>query len=304
MTRWVQLGLATLIALASSAACGDGADLSPDEEGPAGLRVASFDFAESELLAELYAQAIEASGVPVVRLGSVGPREIVAPAMELGHIDLVPEYLGTALEYAGSSEANPDSESARVELNQRLSPRGMTALAASPAEDKNVIVVTTETAEVEGLESISDLVPLVERQRFGGPPECPDRPLCLVGLEGVYGLRFAEFVAQRSLAITAEALRRGEIDVGLMFSTASELEASDLVELRDDRELQPAENVIPVMRIDAIERWGDVVKAALNAVSAELTTGELRELNARVASGDQVDVVVSDWLTDHDLLGP
>lgn len=271
--------------------------------GPSdGLRVASFDFDESRLLAELYAQVLEAAGVPVVRLGPVGPREIVAPALQLDRIDLVPEYLGTALQYAGSTESNPDSEAALAELNERLAPAGLVALEPSPAEDKNVIVVTTATADAERLETISDLLPHVGGQRFGGPPECPDRPLCLAGLESVYGLRFAEFVPQRSLAFTAEALRRGEIDVGLMFSTAAELEAPDLVELIDDRQLQPAENIVPLARAEALDRWGPDVINALDAVSALLTTRELRALNVRVADRVPVADAARDWLTEHRLL--
>ena len=265
--------------------------------------MASFDFDESRLLAEMYAQVLDAAGVPVVRLGPVGPREIVDPALQLDRIDLVPEYLGTALQYAGSTEPNPDSETALAELNDRLAQRGLVALQPSPAEDKNVIVVTAATADAERLETISDLLPYVSGQRFGGPPECPDRPLCLVGLEGVYGLRFAEFVPQRSLAVTAEALRRGEIDVGLMFSTAAQLEAPDLVELIDDRRMQPAENIVPLVRAEALDRWGPEVIDALDAVSASLTTSELRALNVRVADRVPVIEVAREWLAEHRLLG-
>lgn len=303
MTGLVRLVSAAGCVLALTVACG-GTDAATEQEAASGLRVASFNFAESALLAEMYAQAVESVGVPVVRLGSLGPREIVAPALELDHIDLVPEYLGTALQYAGSPDPNPDTASALAEYDRWLAERGLTALDPAPAEDKNVFVVTAETAGADGLETISDLAPIANRLRFGGPAECPDRPLCLVGLETVYGLRFAEFVAQRSLAFTAEALRQREIDVGLMFSTASELDDPDLVILDDDRGLQPAENVVPVIRRDAGERWGGELTEALNAVSAQLTTGDLRDLNARVAAGQPVEAVAKDWLRAHDLLGP
>ncbi len=292
--------LAVLAALLALTGCG-----SDDAAGPSaseGLRIASFDFAESELLAELYAQAIEGVGVPVVRVGAVGPREIVAPAMELDQIDLVPEYLGTARRFFGASEKIADTESARADLSDRLAARGLTALAASEAEDKNVFVVTSALAMQEGLESISDLADVAAGQRFGGPPECPDRPLCLAGLQDTYGLQFAEFVPQRSLEFTAEALRRREIDVGLMFSTASQLVAIDLVSLRDDRSLQPAENIVPVVRIDALEKWGDAVRARLDAVSAALTTEGLRTLNLRSANGEPVDVIARAWLADNGVL--
>lgn len=292
-----------LLLLATGAACGDDREAEAVDDRAAAIRVASFDFAESALLAELYAQALESGGLPVIRLGSIGPREIIAPAQELDLIDVVPEYLGTALQYAGVPEPNPDPVAARELLNDRLLGRGLTALEPSPAEDKNVIVVTRDTAEANDLAIISDLSPLAERQRFGGPAECPDRPLCLVGLDAVYGLRFAEFVPQRSLAFTAEALRRGEIDVGLMFSTASELEADDLVELADDRRMQPAENVVPVVRLDALERWGPALADSLDRVSVHLTTADLRGLNLQVADGEPVEDVAARWLSTRELAG-
>ncbi len=296
MTGRVRLTAVALCVLAVVAGCGSSTPTEAADTAASGLRVASFDFGESTLLAELYAQVVEESGVPVIRLGPIGPREIIAPAMELDRIDLVPESLGTALQYAGSAEANPDTSSAWADLAERLAGRGLTALEPSPAEDKNVFVVTNEAARREGLANITDLSSVGQEQRFGGPPECPDRPLCLLGLERVYGLHFAEFVPQRSLASTAEALRRGEIDVGLMFSTASELEAGDLVELIDDHQMQPAENVVPVIRIDAIERWGPELVVALDALSQRLTTGDLRTLNNRLADGEPIEEVARSWL--------
>ena len=302
MLRRIGVGLSTVIALLATASCGTDADSRPEPSTSTGIRVASFDFAESTLLAEMYAQVIESAGVPVVRLGPVGPREIIAPAMELDLIDLVPEYLGTALQYAGALETNADTESAWAELNDRLAGRDLIALQASPAQDKNVFVVTSETADRDGLVSISDLSPVAAGQRFGGPAECPDRPLCLVGLKDVYGLQFAEFVPQRSLVLTAEALRRREIDVGLMFSTASEMEADDMVELVDDRRMQPAENVIPMIRREALERWGPELANFLDAVSHRLTTADLRRLNLHVATGESVENVARNWLTENKLL--
>jgi osmoprotectant transport system substrate-binding protein len=301
-----RLGLTTLAAIAvvASSACGGDNTTAPPPEPADGIRVASFDFAESVLLAEMYAQVIESTGAPVVRLGAVGPREIIAPALEQDRIDLVPEYLGTARQYAGASEPDPETASALADLDDRLAERGLTALEAAPAEDKNVFAVTAEFAEQAGLETISDLAPLAAELRFGGTPECPDRPLCLAGLEDVYGLQFAEFVPQRSLKFTAEALRREEISVGLMFSTAAALVTFDLVVLEDDRLMQPAENIVPVIRADALARWGPDVAEALNAMSRELTTRELRILNVQVGNDVPVETVAREWLTSQRLLDP
>lgn len=300
MTR--RAAIAAALVIVAVAGCGGSDGVEPAPTADDGIRIASFDFAESILLAEMYALVIESTGTPVVRLGPIGPREIVAPALELGHVDLVPEYLGTALRYAGSLEPNPDTLTARVELVERLSPRGLTALDAAAAEDKNVFVVGVEAAERADLRTISDLAPIASGLVFGGPPECPDRPLCLAGLEDVYGLRFREFVPQRSLRFTAEALRRGEIDVAVMFSTDSSLASFDLVVLDDDRNLQPAENVLPVVRVDALGRWGPEVAEAANALSAALTTVELRILNVRADQEASVERVAREWLAARGLI--
>ena len=284
------------------AACGGGGDDVAAPDPADGIRIASFDFAESVLLAEMYAQVIESTGVPVVRLGAIGPREIIAPAMELGHIDLIPEYLGSALQHAGATEPESDTDLALAELNARLVRRGLRALAAAPAQNRNVFAVTAEVAEQYGIEDVSHLAPLASQLRVGGLPECPDRPLCLAGLETVYGLTFAEFVPQPDLRFTAEAMRRAEIDVGLMFSTASELVAFDLFVLVDDRQMQPAENIVPIARIDALGRWGPAVARQLNSVSAQLSTRQLRILNVRVDNEESAERVARDWLIGRGLV--
>ncbi|MEM9035683.1 MAG: ABC transporter substrate-binding protein [Actinomycetota bacterium] len=280
-------------------ACADDESPPGSSGTPTALRVASFDFAESELLAELYAQGAEQAGIPVERVGPVGPREIVAPALEQGRIDLVPEYLGTASRFFGADEVARDPLTARLDLVDRLEERELTALGVSGARDVNVVAVTSDTADQLGLRSVSDLREVAGDLRFGGPPECPERELCLRGLEATYGLVFGEFVAQPSLTFTVEALRRDEIDIGLFFSTAAELDDGDLVVLRDDRGLQPPENIVPIVRLDALERWGPELVATADAISAAMTTNELRGLNGRVDDGDAVEVVAAEWLASE-----
>ena len=262
------------------------------------MRIASFDFAESELLAELYAQVLDAIGVPVIRLGVVGPREIVAPSLELDRIDLVPEYLGTAIRFFGDT-TDPDgvdsTQASTGALQRLLDPRGLVALDAAAAQNSNAIFVTSEFAAEGNIVTISDLASRASALRFGGPVECPDRPLCLLGLEEVYGLEFAEFVPQRSVAFTAEALRRDEIDVGLAFTTSPVLDDDTYTVLEDDRRLQPSENIVPVIRRSALDRWGPEVGQALNDLSALLTTRDLRAMNRRVADGASVAEVASSW---------
>lgn len=293
-----------VLALVGVLATGACSDTAGDSTGPRpvdGVRVASFDFPESELLAELYAQLLEADGLPVVRMGRVGPREIVAPALELDHVDLVPEYLGSALQFFGALTTSSDTMASEAALADLLTPRGLVGLAAAAAQDANAIVTSRVHADGLGLSRISDLSAHATTLRFGGTVECPDRPLCLAGLADVYGLQFGEFVPQISLAATAEAFRRDEIDVGLMFTTAAELGDAALVVLEDDLGLQPAENVLPVIRQSALDRWGESVVDALTGIAPLLTTNELREMNRLVSDGSPVAEVAAQWLTSQGL---
>lgn len=279
-----------MFALTIGASCGgtDADDLGVSES--AGVRVGSFDFAESRLIAELYAQALEASGFDVVRLGAIGPREVVAPALEQGHIDVVPEYLGTAVQYFRAAADD------KTGLADALAPRGLRPLEPAPAEDVNVFVVTEMTAERYELSAISDLADVAAGFRLGGPVECPDRPFCLAGLEATYGLSFTEFVPNRTLAITAEALIREEVDVGVMFSTAADLTSGPFVVLDDDRSLQPAENVVPVVREAAIDRWGPRLTETLDSLSRLLSTGQLQAMNRLIQDGEPVEAVAASWV--------
>jgi osmoprotectant transport system substrate-binding protein len=263
--------------------------------------VASFDFPESEIVAELYGQALRQRGYPVELVARLGAREVVEPALEQGKVDLVPEYLGTALTFlddGGPPTGDPEATHAR--LQRAFATRGVSVAAFAPAEDRNGFVVTGDLARRRGVERISDLAPLAGRLTFGGPPECPDRPLCLKGLRDRYGLQFARFVAMPSRRVTADALETGEIDVGMIETTDASQVGQDLVQLEDDRGLQPAENVVPVVRREVVDRYGPGLVRLLDAVSAQLTTAGLTALNRQVAVEDQpASEVAAGWLRDH-----
>jgi osmoprotectant transport system substrate-binding protein len=180
----------------------------------------------------------------------------------------------------------------------------VTLLAYSPAQDKNAYVVTGETAEEFSLANVSDLQPVAAEMIFGGPPECPERPLCLPGLEEVYGLEFAEFVPlDAGGPITVAALEGGEIDVGLLFTTSGVIAANDWVSLEDDMGLNPAENIVPAIRTEVVEAYGDDLVALLDSYSEALTTEDLTEMNAR-ADLDQEDpaLIAEEWLTTNGFL--
>jgi osmoprotectant transport system substrate-binding protein len=272
----------------------------PDPMNDDAVTVGSFDFAESELLAEVYSQALEHGGFRVERAFDLGPREFVAPALARGLIELVPEYAGTAVEFfgLGSESPRPDTTSTHRALLKALRGHDLAALAAAPAQNENAFVVTRTTAARYRLHDLSDLARAGPRLVFGGPPECPTRPLCLLGLQRVYGVRFEEVVSTLDSGgpVTRQALRDGDVDVGLLFTTDPTITEEGFVELTDDRGLQPAENITPVVRTEILDRWGSKLVDVVDAVSARLTTEALRQLNAQVSSGKTIQTVAASWL--------
>jgi osmoprotectant transport system substrate-binding protein len=138
---------------------------------------------------------------------------------------------------------------------------------------------------------------------FGGPPECPDRPFCLIGLEETYGLEFGEFrPLDTGGPLTVEALANGEIDVGLMFTSDPTIEARDFVLLEDDRQLQRADNLVPIVGQSILDD-NPAIADLLNSVSAPLTQEELIELN-RQSTEDRQDPadIAAAWLQEQGLL--
>jgi osmoprotectant transport system substrate-binding protein len=260
------------------------------------ITVGSFNFPESEVLAEIYAQALEGRGYRVDRELDVGPRELLIPALQRGLVELVPEYAGSLLGFFGGT-ASSDSATTHQRLAVELAPRGLTALSGAPAENRNSFAISATTAGSLNVESLSDLGSFAPGMTFGGPVECPERALCLKGLEDVYGLHFKEFVAlDAGGPLTAQALNDGTIDVGLLFSSDPTLRSDRLITLRDDRHLQPAENVTPVVSRVTLERFGPALADALNAVSALLRTSDLRAMNAALDAGRSPGAVAREWL--------
>jgi osmoprotectant transport system substrate-binding protein len=267
------------------------------------IRVASFDFAESQILAELYGQALARGRYPVEMQLAVGPRETVAPSLQQGKVDLVPEYLGSALDFLhrGERVATADAPRTQALLAKAYRASGVAVLAYASAADQNGVAVTKQTAAAHRLQRISDLAPLAGKLTFGGPPECPQRLRCLGGLRAVYGLAFKRFVPMPSFTVTAVALQQQEIDAGMIVTTDGNLATAGLILLDDDRHLQPAENVVPVVRDRIISAYGAALTRLLNQVTAQLTTRDLIGLNRQVEQGEQPHAVAADWLRRHGL---
>jgi osmoprotectant transport system substrate-binding protein len=297
----VPLVLAVAVLLAGG--CSPAAQRPPAEDPhrPT-ITVTSFDFPESEILAEVYGQALRQSGYPVEVVPRLGPREIVEPALEQGRVDLVPGYLGTGLNFLHEQKrvATADPQPTHALLEQALAARGLRALDYAPAQDRNGFVVTGKMAKRHELERISDLRPIAGQLTFGGPPECPGRPLCLKGLQDVYGLEFKHFESMPSRTTTADALELGEIDVGMLETTDANLLNHDFVQLEDDRRLQPAENVVPIVRKEILAAYGPALAGVVDAVTAQLHTRDLIHMNQRVhLQGVNPATAASHWLINH-----
>jgi osmoprotectant transport system substrate-binding protein len=283
-------------------ACGDDGSGDGLKEGPT-ITVGSTNFGEQLILGEIYAQVLEANGYSVSRAFNLGPREVVNPALKSGEIDMLAEYTGTLLTFEGGT-ATGNSDETYQALVAALADEGLVALAYSPAQDRNTIVVTSETAAELGLEKVSDLAAHNGTLSLGGPAECPVREFCLIGLEEVYGLEFDTFVPLDSGGqLTVAALEGGEIDVALLFSSDGVIAAKGFVELDDDLELQPVDNIVPVITDEIAEAYGDELAALIDSVSALITTSELSELNRRYGiETEDADLLAKEWLQEKGFL--
>ena len=298
--------LACPLMLALLAACQGGAAPARHARAQAGpVVVASFNFPESELLAAIYGLALRNAGIPVrFRLG-LGPRELVEPALEQGLVDLVPEYLGTALT---SIEPHPsitmtDPAAVRAALTRAFAAWNVAVLTPARARDQNGVAVTHGTAARLHLRTLSDLRRAARGLALGGPPECPSRPFCLPGLRNIYGLRFGRFLPFGTEPQRVTALKYGVVNAAVLTTTDGNLADGSLVLLTDNRHLQPADNVVPVVTAQALARYGNRLTTAADAISAQLTSAELLFLNWRIeVAGQGVLAEARAWLERHGIL--
>jgi len=270
------------------------------------VRVGSAGFTENVVLGELYAQVLEANSYTVERRLSLGAREIVAPALETGQIDLYPEYLATYLAFQTKdpSQASGDVSGMTRKLQDALKPKNIVPLDVAPAVDTNAFVVTKARSDSDNLKKVSDLSRFNNQLVLGGPPECPQRPFCQPGLQNTYGVTVKEFKPLDSGGpLTVTALEQNQVDVALLFSTNPQISAKNFVVLDDDKKLQSADNVVPVVRQDLLDKAGSDFKSLINGVSSKLTTDELTGLN-RSVDVDRKDPrqAAQDWLKSKQLV--
>ena len=238
-------------------------------------------------------------------MANLGTRELVDPALMKGLIQLVPEYAGSALGFMSLGNVPPSSDAAATHrsLARAAERKGLVAGRPAPAQNSNAIVVTAATAARYHLRSISDLAGVAPKFVFGGPPECPERAYCLPGLEHTYGVHFKAFApTDAGGPLTRQALHSGQINVGLLFTTDPSIAAQHLVILADNRALQPAENITPLVSKKATARYGPRLLTTLDTVSARLSTQTLRSLNARMERvGRSARSVADGWLRTQGL---
>ena len=299
--RWRLAPLFVVLAVIALSACSQQvAGPSTELEVRTGdaVRVASFDFAESELLGELFARSLEAEGLAVERFLALGSRELVEPALQQGMVDVVPEYLAAALDFEelAAAEIPGSAEAASQRLAEVLADDGITVLPHATAIDRDAVAMDEERAEELGIRTILDLARHADSLDFVGPPECPERSTCLPRLRSHYGIEFNSFTPLPAGLPIALALSAGEADVGLMFSSDPLVGDHGLVLLTDDRGFGRPENVVPLVRDEVLGRHGEAVERALGRITDALTTSELVRMNRRVARGESAVEVAESWL--------
>jgi osmoprotectant transport system substrate-binding protein len=285
----------------SLAACGSSDPTSGKKSASDTITVGSADFPENRIIAEIYAQGLEAKGVKVKKKLGIGTREAYIPALKNGEIDLIPEYTGNLLQYVdkNATASAPDDVVAAVE---KALPDGLEILDVSKAEDKDSLNVTPEFAQKNGVATIADLAK-VDGLKLGANPEFKTRPFGLPGMEKLYGIEGVKFIpiSDGGGPATLKALLDGKVDVADIYSTTPSILANKLVTLQDPKNMFAAQNVVPLINDD---KSSDKVEKILDAISAQLTTEDLLDLNSKNQGADKTApaVLAKQWLTDKGLI--
>jgi osmoprotectant transport system substrate-binding protein len=265
--------------------------------GAGSLVIGSADFTESELLADIYGDALQAKGVSVTKKLNIGERAVYWKAMQDGSINFIPEYNGSLLYYlvptaTAKSTSDVDSALSSAVGNQ------FTVLNAASAQDADTITVTKATADKYHLKSIGDLAPIASKLTFGAPAAFQTRADGIPALEKVYGVKFGTFTAlSASGTIIVTSLRDGTINAGDIFSTDPSFAKYGFVALADPQNEFAAQNVTPIV---ASSKVTPTIQNTVNAVSAKLTTSTLAALDAEVGTGDP-NATAQKWLASEGL---
>ena len=293
------------------AACGGGGSANPlgspappsggaSSGGGAPIVVGSANFTESQVLSEIYAQALKAKGLDASTKPNIGSREVYIKALEDNSIQVVPEYTGNLLLYIDKSATATTQEELANALPAALQSQNLKIGQVSAAADQDVYVVTKEFSQQNSLTSLADLKKVSQNMVLGGPSELAQRPYGPEGLKGIYGATLKQFKPYDSPAVKTKDMLDGKIQLGEYFTTDSAIADNGFVPLADPQSMILPQNVVPLLRGDVADN--PQVKAALDPVQAALTTEELTALNKQVdVDRDDPDQVAGEWLKSKGL---
>ncbi len=278
--------------------------------GDAGsLTVGGADFTEMKIMQSMYELLLEEAGY-TIDVKTVGQREVYTPSLESGEIDVVPEYAATMAEYLNREENGPEAEPISTndvaETVEAMTPlaeaRGLTVLEPSQALDANGFYVTKDFAEENDLTTLSDLAALGQPVTLAAGDECLERVFCALGLEETYGIDIAGVTGDDFGSATGkQKVVDGDAQLGLSGTTDGTLEGLGLVVLEDDKELQAADNLVPIVNTESA--GDEQVAKTLNSLAEVLTTEDLTNLNSQV-DGERLlpEDVARDYLTEKGLI--
>jgi osmoprotectant transport system substrate-binding protein len=301
LSRAIIPAAACLVVTCVVASCSNSDPLAPQTRSVKSIVVGSGDFPESQIIAEIYAQTLQANGFDVGRRMSIGSRETYIPALKDHSIDLVPEYVGNLLRYFAPNSTATMLDAVELELYQKL-PGDLSILTPSPASDTDTVTVTGGTAAAWNLKTIGDLAAHSPEVKFGAPSDFVNRPSGLPGLRQKYSLNISpgNFVAinDGGGAVAVRALVEGKVNAANIFTTSPAIPQEHLVVLDDPEHNFVAGNIVPLVNS---QKKSDRLKAVLDAVSAKLSTAGLAALNAAVAgnSGIDPDQAARNWVRDN-----
>ena len=285
------------VALALSG-CASGDPLDPGTVGGGDgdtIVIGSQAYYSNEIIAEIYAQALENAGFSVERDFNIGQRDAYIPALETGEVDLFPEYTGNLLQFYDNETTATQTDEVFAELEGVL-PDGLTVLDQSSASDQDSYNVTQAFADENGLSSLADLADVSTPLTLGGAPELEERPYGPKGLLDVYG---ATVAFEATGDTTVDALLQGVVNIANVYSADPRIQTEGLVTLEDPEGLFLASNVVPLVNADIADEIADVI----NAVSAALTPEGLVAMNVQ-STVDKMssDDIATQWLTENGLL--
>ncbi|WP_313551069.1 ABC transporter substrate-binding protein [Corynebacterium sp.] len=302
--RLTAVAALTLTSIFALTACGT--DSSPLEEdtatnggGDETIVIGSQDYYSNEIIAEIYAQALEDAGYDVDRQFRIGQREAYLPEIESGEIDLFPEYSGPVLQYW-----EPDTEARLPEdvfaALEQAAPEDLNVLEQSPATDQDSYVVTQEFADEWSLFTVADLEKVTEPLTLGANSEAENRPNGPTGLAETYGVEvgFAP-IEDSGGPLTVKALRDGDVQLAIIYTADPSIESNNLVSLEDTEGLFLSSNVVPL----ASDKVDEQATEIINEISAAMSPEDLVSLNNRSVT-EQLPAadIARDWLEEKGLL--